>query len=194
MELMTGGSFREKIEQGDLSLSLKLRILWQSCKGLAYLHTLKRPIIHRDVKAANILLDERMEAKVTDFGISRITAGAQHGLTSFSGTVGWMAPELLNAQSTYTKKVDVYSFGMTMFEALTHEVPFLGLHMGQIVMTVVHDKERPQLWQTGTAAEQAAQDLMVRCWQDLPEDRPATQDIVSLLEGAMKLALQEEGK
>jgi serine/threonine protein kinase len=135
-----------------------------------------------------------MEAKVTDFGVSRITSAAQHGLTSFSGTVGWMAPELLSTQATYTKKVDVYSFGMTMFEALTHEVPFLGLHMGQIVMEVVHEKQRPQLWQTETGAEQAAQDLMVRCWQDLPEERPATQDVVGLLEVAMKQALQEEGK
>jgi tRNA A-37 threonylcarbamoyl transferase component Bud32 len=195
MELMTGGCFREMIDDGkEMSLALKLKIIWQSSKGLAYLHTLQRPIIHRDMKAANILLDERLEAKVTDFGISRITSGAQHGLTSFSGTVAWMAPELLNAQATYNKQVDVYSLGMTIFEALTHEVPFNGMHMGQIVMTVVHDVQRPQLWQTATGAEQAAQDLMVRCWAQLPEDRPPIQQVVSDLDAVMKLAQQEEGK
>jgi serine/threonine protein kinase len=82
MELMTGGSFRDvldDIENGmrEMSLKQKLKIMKDTCIGLAYLHNLKPLVIHRDLKAANILIDENMTAKLTDFGISRMKQGAQ---------------------------------------------------------------------------------------------------------------------
>jgi hypothetical protein len=73
----------------------------------------------RDLKSMNVLIDEGMSAKLTDFGISRAKQSAAQALTSFSGTVAWMAPELLSAQATYTESVDVYALAMVFFEALT---------------------------------------------------------------------------
>jgi serine/threonine protein kinase len=82
MELMAGGSFRDvldDIEEGNRTMGLKqkLKIMKDTCIGLAYLHNLKPLVIHRDLKAANILIDENLTAKLTDFGISRMKQGAQ---------------------------------------------------------------------------------------------------------------------
>jgi serine/threonine protein kinase len=66
-----------------------------SALGLRYLHSRSPMVIHRDLKSMNILVDKGMNAKLTDFGISRAKQSAEQALTSFSGTVAWMAPELL---------------------------------------------------------------------------------------------------
>jgi len=191
MDLAVNGSFRDVLDRassdypenndpsgGELSLSTKLRIIYDAAKGLAYLHKLRPVVIHRDLKAANVLLDERWQAKLTDFGISRAKMGAEQALTSFSGTVAWMAPELLRGDKTYTEAVDIYSLAMVIFEALTLETPFDGFHVGQLVMLVANQGSRPQLWHTPSSAEKAAQGLMVRMWAAEAAERPSADDVV----------------
>ena len=96
MELMRC-SFRDLLNQNpkELTLQVKGKILHETCLGLKYLHSRKPVVIHRDLKSMNVLVDDNMTAKLTDFGISRAKQSAAQALTSFSGTVAWMAPELL---------------------------------------------------------------------------------------------------
>ncbi|MFQ6646362.1 hypothetical protein Gotur_020219 [Gossypium turneri] len=121
-EFMANGSLDRWIfnKNQDLSLDWQVRkkIILDIAKGLAYLHEdCNRKIIHLDIKPQNILLDENFNAKVSDFGLSKLIEKDQSQVvTSMRGTPGYMAPEWLS--SIITEKVDVYSFGIVVLEIL----------------------------------------------------------------------------
>lgn len=88
-----------------------LKIATEVCRGMDYLH--KRRIVHRDLKAANLLLDDVGTVKIADFGVSRVLD--PHGvMTAETGTYRWMAPEVIE-HSPYRESADVYSFGIVVY-------------------------------------------------------------------------------
>ncbi|KAB1669474.1 hypothetical protein ES319_1Z040800v1 [Gossypium barbadense] len=126
-EYLAGGSLRKYLHQQEpysvplnLALKLALDIACDSPKLTLYLHS--QGILHRDLKSENLLLGEDMCVKVADFGISCLESqcGSAKG---FTGTYRWMAPEMIK-EKHHTKKVDVYSFGIVLWELLTALTPF----------------------------------------------------------------------
>ncbi|KAI3786886.1 hypothetical protein L1987_40941 [Smallanthus sonchifolius] len=107
-----------------MEFATRLRIALGSAKGLAYLHEDCHPkIIHRDIKAANILLDFNFEAKVADFGLAKITSDvATHVSTRVMGTFGYLAPEYASS-GKLTEKSDVFSYGVMLLELITGRRP-----------------------------------------------------------------------
>lgn len=115
-----------------ISLATRLRIAAESSQALGHLHSLARPILHGDVKSANILLGDNLIAKVADFGCSIIARMDEEALVA-KGTVGYLDPEYLQS-CKLTDKSDVYSFGVVLVELLTGKKPRCLVSMFQDAM------------------------------------------------------------
>jgi serine/threonine protein kinase len=122
-EFMAGGSLRKYLHQQEphsVPIELVLKLALDVARGMSCLHS--QGILHRDLKSENILLGADMSVKVADFGISCLESQCRSG-KGFTGTYRWMAPEMIK-EKHHTRKVDVYSFGILMWEILTSSVPF----------------------------------------------------------------------
>ncbi|GLU22340.1 hypothetical protein SLE2022_384220 [Rubroshorea leprosula] len=123
-DYMANGNLRQHLSNGNaniLSWIERLQIAVDAAQGLEYLHNgCKPPIVHRDLKTPNILLNENMEAKIADFGLSRAfsTESASHISTCPAGTPGYLDPEF-HSSGVINKKSDVYSFGIILLELVS---------------------------------------------------------------------------
>ncbi|XP_076960647.1 phytosulfokine receptor 2-like [Bidens hawaiensis] len=112
--------------RSPLSWRTRVNIIKGVAKGLEYMHNLEKPIIHRDIKVSNILLDADFEAHIADFGLARMMEHSHsHVSTQVAGTMGYMPPEYFQGATAATVMGDVYSFGILMFEVATARRPNL---------------------------------------------------------------------
>jgi len=103
-------------------------------RGMAYLHSLNPIVVHRDLKSQNVLLGDRWNAKITDFGLSRMMGSHEHANT-FCGSPAWAAPEILRSEA-YTHSVDVYSFGVILCELVNWTQPYPNVVKGAEMQTL----------------------------------------------------------
>lgn len=122
---------------------------------------MKKPILHRDLKSLNIVLDKAANAKLTDFGWTRLKAKK---MTAKIGTYQWMAPEVI-AGFKYTEKADVFSYGIILWELLTRQPPYYGIDGTEVSLKVVKEDLRPEIKSDQQkSAPPEFIDLMKRCW------------------------------
>src|SRR5258706_2477141 len=141
MPFLDGGTLRARIRRSPLSLTEACYALRAVASALDYIHS--QGIIHRDIKASNVLLDANGECYLTDFGIARITGDVTQ-LTSTGdvlGTVDYVAPELYEANRRADARSDLYSLGVLLFEMVTGRLPFPAEN--QLILVAMHMNKRP---------------------------------------------------
>ncbi|XP_066366036.1 uncharacterized protein [Miscanthus floridulus] len=181
-EFMVNGSLRHVLQRKDKYLDRRKRLIiaMDAAFGLEYLHS--KNIVHFDLKCDNLLVNlkdqSRPICKVGDFGLSKIK---RNTLVSggVRGTLPWMAPELLNGSSNkVSEKVDVFSFGIVMWEILTGEEPYANMHYGAIIGGIVNNTLRPPV---PASCDPEWRRLMEQCWAPDPAQRPAFTEIAGRL-------------
>eukprot|EP00947_MAST-08B_sp_MAST-8B-sp1_P003419 g3419.t1 len=182
-ELAVRGSLWDFLHGGaeGLDWALMLQMARDVACGLAFLHAHAPPILHRDLKSGNLLLDAALTVKLADFGLARIKASAT--MTANRGTFQWMAPECLSMQK-YTEKADVYSFGVVCWELLqarvgTPSVPFEGMHQFQAGMAVIQHGLRPEIPPSCPASYRR---LLDACFERDPAMRASMTQALELIE------------
>uniref|UniRef100_A0A803QVH1 Protein kinase domain-containing protein n=1 Tax=Cannabis sativa TaxID=3483 RepID=A0A803QVH1_CANSA len=113
-------------------------------KGMNYLHQLQPPIVHRDLKSPNLLVDRNYTVKVCDFGLSRSKENTFLSSKTAAGTPEWMAPEVLRADPS-NEKSDVYSFGVILWELMTLQQPWSNLKQLEVVGEVGFKNKRLEI-------------------------------------------------
>jgi hypothetical protein len=236
-ELVSGGSLEYVLhdEYYDLLWATRVKIGLHVALGMEHIHKMR--MLHRDLKSANVLLDDELGAKVCDFGLTRVIKPVrQHvvhssytgvtrvlsrvgdiemndgqsalgstqrmsvsgvgtrgdTMTRAAGTLQWMAPEVFRGDQTYSNAVDVYSFGIVMWELATRETPWVrelrseqtGIFDG--LNSALQRGRRPAIPDAVLAEHAAFVAVMQRCWAGDPVDRPtfavATRDLLAILE------------
>lgn len=141
MAFVEGQNLRKKIESGPLELDEALRIATQVAEGLQEAH--KKEIIHRDIKSPNIMVDERDQAKIMDFGLAKVAGGilvTKEGTTM--GTIAYMSPEQARGEEV-DHRTDIWSFGVVLYEMLSEQLPFKGERDSSIIYSIEHREPTP---------------------------------------------------
>ncbi|KAL9391238.1 hypothetical protein Peur_015158 [Populus x canadensis] len=188
-EFMHGGSVYDYLHKqgGVFKLPNLLKVAIDVSKGMDYLH--QNNIIHRDLKAANLLLDENEVVKVADFGVARVKA--QTGImTAETGTYRWMAPEVIE-HKPYDHKADVFSFGIVLWELLTGKIPYEYLTPLQAAVGVVQKGLRPTIPKN---TQPKLAELLEKCWQQDPALRPDFSEIIEILQQIAKEQFGDSGE
>jgi len=167
----------------------QLTLCMHVARGLTYLHGLDPPVLHRNLKSSNLLVDEGGKVKIADFGWSRLKSlGASLSKTFFHGWQ-WVAPEILWG-AKFTEAADVYSYSMVAWEVLTHEVPFAGMNPVQIGVAVREQKLRPPL---PDDCDPGFAELLHACWHDAPEKRPSFVRVLGKIQALVALSSEADG-
>ncbi|XP_011018958.1 PREDICTED: probable LRR receptor-like serine/threonine-protein kinase At1g06840 isoform X2 [Populus euphratica] len=202
-EFMPNGTLRDWLSEkgrGTLKFGTRLSIALGSAKGILYLHTeAQPPVFHRDIKATNILLDSKLNAKVADFGLSLLAPVLDdegnlpnHVSTVVRGTPGYLDPEYFLTHKL-TDKSDVYSLGIVFLELLTGMQP---ISHGKNIVREVNMAYKSGIMfsiidnRMGAYPSECVERfvaLALSCCQDKQEKRPSMQDVVRELETILKM-------
>ncbi|TYI34686.1 hypothetical protein ES332_A03G025600v1 [Gossypium tomentosum] len=183
-EFLPRGSLFKALHKNNQALDVKrrMRMALDVARGMNYLHHRNPPIVHRDLKSSNLLVDRNWNVKVGDFGLSRWKNGTFLTTKSGRGTPQWMAPEVLRNEPS-NEKSDVFSFGVILWELMTVSSPWNNLNSLQVVGVVGFMDRRLELPE---GLDPQIESIISDCWQSNPENRPSFEDIINRMTGIVQ--------
>jgi len=141
MEYVEGETLRQRTKRGPLETDEALALMSQVAAGLDEAHG--KGIIHRDIKSGNIMVTEKGQAKVMDFGLARLEGGPSLTKTETTlGTVGYMSPEQASGEEV-DQRTDLWSAGVVLYELLTGSLPFRGTHEVAVIHAIMYEDPKP---------------------------------------------------
>ncbi|MFQ6081841.1 MAG: protein kinase [Candidatus Aminicenantia bacterium] len=141
MAYIKGQSLKEKIESGPLKLDEALDIAIQVAEGLQEAH--EKRIVHRDIKSTNIMVTEKGQAKIMDFGLAKLAEGTKlTKAATIMGTVAYMSPEQVRGE-TVDHRTDIWSLGVVLHEMVTGQLPFKGEYEQAVMYSILNEGSEP---------------------------------------------------
>ncbi|XP_042379746.1 serine/threonine-protein kinase CLA4-like isoform X3 [Zingiber officinale] len=177
-EFLPRGSLYRLLQRSTTRLDWRKRILMalDIAKGMNYLHRCNPPIVHRDLKSSNLLVDKNWTVKVGDFGLSRLKHETYLTTKSGKGTPQWMAPEVLRNEPS-DEKSDVYGYGVILWELATEKIPWYNLNSMQVIAAVGFMNQRLEIPKD---LDQRWVSIIESCWLE-PKLRPTFQELIERL-------------
>ncbi|CAN1129106.1 Serine/threonine-protein kinase STY13 [Linum perenne] len=179
VEYLPGGTLKQYLirnRRKKLPYKVVIQIALDLSRGLSYLHS--KRIVHRDVKTENMLLDNERNLKIADFGVARVEAQNLSDMTGETGTLGYMAPEVIDGKP-YNRRCDVYSFGICLWEIYCCDMPYPDLSFADVTSAVVRQNLRPDI---PRCCPSLLGSIMKKCWDAQSEKRPEMAEVVKMLE------------
>ncbi|GMJ08367.1 hypothetical protein like AT5G49470 [Hibiscus trionum] len=178
-EFLPRGSLFRLLQRNTTKLDWRRRVhmALDVARGMNYLHHCNPPIIHRDLKSSNLLVDKNWTVKVGDFGLSRLKHETYLTTKTGKGTPQWMAPEVLRNELS-DEKSDIYSFGVVLWELATEKIPWETLNSMQVIGAVGFMNQRLEI---PKEVDQRWASIIESCWHSEPQCRPTFQELVDKL-------------
>lgn len=174
MEFMAGGSLKELLDAvGPFPEDAIAIVIKAMCKGLDYVH--KGSKLHRDIKAANILLSSQGDVKLADFGVAGQMTMTVRQRNTFVGSPFWMAPEVIQ-ESLYDEKADMWSLGITAIELATGLPPYATEHPYRALLQI--PKNDPPVLE-GSQFSKTFKDFIALCLRKNPVERPSAEQLLT---------------
>ncbi|NWW95008.1 RIPK4 kinase, partial [Rhynochetos jubatus] len=184
MEYMETGSLEKLLASEPLPWELRFRIIHETAVGMNFLHCMSPPLLHLDLKPANILLDAHYHVKVrTGHSCNGLSHSHDISMDGLCGTIAYLPPERIKEKNRcFDTKHDVYSFSIVVWGVLTQKKPFAEENNILHIMVKVVKGHRPELPAVSKSRPHSCNNLiklMQKCWQDDPGERPTFQEITS---------------
>ncbi|CAK7326340.1 unnamed protein product [Dovyalis caffra] len=178
-EFLPRGSLFRLLQRNTTKLDWRRRVhmALDIARGMIYLHHFNPPIIHRDLKSSNLLVDKNWNVKVGDFGLSRLKHETYLTTKTGKGTPQWMAPEVLRNEPS-DEKSDVYSYGVILWELATEKIPWDNLNSMQVVGAVGFMNQRLEIPKD---VDPQWASIIESCWHSDPQCRPTFQELLEKL-------------
>lgn len=173
MDYCSGGSVRTLLKAGRVEEKYSSVIMREMLVALQYIH--KEDIIHRDIKAANVLISREGGVQLCDFGVAAQLSSSQHKRTSMIGTPYWMAPEVIKEGSAYNQKADIWSLGITLYEIITGSPPYADQDIKRAVYLIPRSKPTRL---EGSQYTPALKEFVAMCLDEEPDARPSAEDLL----------------
>jgi serine/threonine-protein kinase TNNI3K len=196
-EYMEGGDLREYLEHtraAHVWTLEKLQIAIDVVDALVYVHSFSPPLVHRDLKSRNVLLSKYLEAKLTDFGVSRYRS-EDNTMTAGVGTGRWLAPEVISGSTDYGPAADIFSFGAVLSELDTHALPYddvlgpNGNRLADVALLQLISSGQLTPSFCGSCPEKLVE-LATRCFAFDPASRPTATELAYALRMVKRDMLQ----